>query len=98
MPNILSAVFVVETKHKSVAVLVLEIRTMENKVQLKKRYKCGQCDYSASLAGALKRHIMAIHDKVKRYKCELCEYAASLAGNLKQHVLRVHQRVKKFEL
>ena len=56
MPNILSAVFVVETKHKSVAVLVLEIRTMENKVQLKKRYKCGQCDYSASLAGALKRH------------------------------------------
>ena len=52
---------------------------MEKKKKLEK-VKCSTCDYATSHSGALKNHILAIHDRVKKFKCELCEYAASVAG------------------
>ena len=66
-------------------------------VFVKKNFKCGLCEYAASEAGNLKRHVLAVHNKVKNFKCELCEYAASQSGTLKQHVRAVHAKEKNFK-
>ena len=63
---------------------------MEKRDNPGKRYKCGRCEYATIKSSDLKKHVLAVHDKVKKFKCELCEYAASKAGTLKNHVMRVH--------
>ena len=55
------------------------------------------CNYAASQASDLKRHVMIVHEKVKNFKCDLCEYATSWAKQLKNHVMAVHENVKNFK-
>ena len=52
-------------------------------------YPCDKCDYAATTAKNLKRHIESKHDGV-RYPCDKCEYAATWKGNLKKHLNKFH--------
>ena len=54
------------------------------------RYPCKHCEYTATTAVTLKRHIKCIHEGV-RYSCRHCEYAATTASDLKKHVKRKHK-------
>ena len=49
------------------------------------RYPCSQCEYIATQASALKRHIESKHEGV-RYACSQCEHVATTASALKIHV------------
>ena len=48
-------------------------------------YSCSQCEYIASKASHLKKHVESKHEGV-RYHCLLCEYVATLESVLKRHV------------
>ena len=48
-------------------------------------YLCSQCEYIASKASHLKKHVESKHEGV-RYPCLLCEYVATLESVLKRHV------------
>ena len=56
-------------------------------------YPCGQCDYIATFAGALKTHIESVHEGV-RYSCRQCDYKATFAGALNRHVESIHEGVR----
>jgi len=42
------------------------------------RFPCAQCEYTATTAGNLKKHIENKHEGV-RYSCYQCEYSATTA-------------------
>jgi len=48
------------------------------------RYLCDQCEYAATTAGSLKRHIEFRHEGV-RYHCDQCEYVATDPSCLERH-------------
>ena len=54
-------------------------------VKILKKDKCNQCDYTASQAGNLKRHLKA-HSGEKSNKCNQCNFASSYASVLKEHL------------
>ena len=55
-----------------------------------KTHKCDQCDYTVHNKYALKKHISAVHLKMKPFKCETCGKACSSSEGLKSHVKRMH--------
>ena len=57
------------------------------------RYPCNKCEYAATTASNIKRHIEIKHEGV-RYPCVKCEYAATTACNLKQHIQNKHKGVR----
>ena len=42
----------------------------------------------------LKRHIEAVHEKIKNHVCRECGYAASRKDALKHHIEAVHENIK----
>ena len=56
------------------------------------RYLCSQCEYSATDASTLKRHVENKHEGV-RYPCPECKYAATQKGYLKKHLKNKHKWV-----
>ena len=46
------------------------------------KLKCNLCPYTASKKSQLKRHVKAVHDKIKDYVCGECGYTASQEINL----------------
>ena len=65
--------------------------TRPQKIKLgRQKYPCGKCDYVATQAGSLKRHIEYKHEGV-RYPCEHCKYAATTKSHLKKHVYKIHE-------
>jgi len=59
-------------------------------------FPCNQCEYSATQRGALKTHILSVHEKVKPFSCLKCEYSATQKGAIKIHVASVHEKIKPF--
>ena len=57
--------------------------------------RCSQCEYSASLAYNLRRHLKT-HGAEKSHKCNQCNYASYQAGNLKTH-LKTHNGEKLYK-
>ena len=51
-----------------------------------KPYKCTQCDYASTQAGALNRHIKT-HSLLKPNQCKWCDYSTIQWSNLAQHLL-----------
>ena len=70
---------------------------MEKKNKPGKGFKCNRCEYAATQSSDLKKHVLAVHDKVKNLKCELCEYVASYSNHLRRHVRSVHAKEKNFK-
>ena len=62
------------------------------------KLKCEQCPYQSLQKSALKRHIMAVHDKIRNHTCDECGYATSTKSTLKKHWDAVHNMGdKKFK-
>ena len=57
------------------------------------RYPCYQCDYAATRASHLKRHIESKHEG-ERYPCPECEHAATTASDLTRHVTNNHEGMR----
>ena len=41
-----------------------------------------------------KKHIKAVHDKIKDFECDKCDFKCSTNGDLKIHIKRVHDIIK----
>lgn len=57
-----------------------------------KMYYCQQCDYKSAKHYNVKKHTLAVHDKVK-YPCTYCTYQATETGHLKKHMRTVHKEL-----
>jgi len=44
-------------------------------IHLKRKLQCPDCDYAASREGALDKHIMVVHEKIKSFFCDICGLA-----------------------
>ena len=53
------------------------------------KFKCEKCPKVMS-KNNLKRHVKAVHDKMRNHVCEECGHAASLKVHLKNHMAWVH--------
>jgi len=56
-------------------------------------YQCSQCDYVATRASNLERHIKYKHEGV-RYPCSQCEFTATTASHVKRHIESIHEEVR----
>ena len=65
----------------------------ENKTQ-KTLILCPQCKKGFPTPSKVKRHLMAVHEKVREFQCDICTHAFSQ----KIHVLKHRQAVHKSEL
>ena len=59
-----------------------------------KPFVCKQCNYSCTIAGSLKRH-MLIHSGEKSFNCTQCSYSCAQAESLKKHMF-IHSGEKPF--
>ena len=62
-----------------------------------KSYKCTQCDYKFGDKGNLKKHIKAVHDKIKDFDCKLCHAEFGRKSHLDRHIKTVHNKIKDFD-
>ena len=56
---------------------------------LKYQYQCDLCEYSATKANVLKRHVQNQYEGI-RYPCDQCQYMATRADHLKKHMKAKH--------
>jgi len=55
-------------------------------IHLKRKLQCPDCDYAASREGALDKHIMVVHEKIKSFFCDVCGLAFGQKSHLNNHV------------
>lgn len=53
-------------------------------------YNCQHCNFTTSVQGRLRRHMIDIHASFKTYKCDVCKYVASSQSNLDIHINETH--------
>ena len=61
-----------------------------------KPFKCELCPFSSVKQSNLKKHVEAVHEKIKRYACKHlnCNFRSSTNANLKSHIMSVHEKRK----
>ena len=57
-------------------------------------FKCGICPFVTIRKGGLKKHLEAVHEKIKNHVCKLCGYAASAKSTLNIHINAVHEKLR----
>jgi len=60
-------------------------------------YPCNDCEYVASRADHLKRHVERKHIR-KIYACDECEYVSTTVYYLKVHVERSSNKISVFSM
>ena len=53
-------------------------------------FACEKCRFSASTKYRLRRHVNAVHDKIKSFACSFCTYITPYGWHLKSHVKKHH--------
>ena len=73
--------------------------TWQCEVKRKKHPKleCHTCGTILQTKGELKRHIKAVHDKIKIIECRWCRDKYDDKGLLQKHIKDVHDKNKPFE-
>ena len=61
------------------------------------KLRCEQCPYCTSRIYMLKRHVKAVHDKIRDYVCEECDYAASQKSQIRRHMANIHKMGENFK-
>jgi len=56
---------------------------------------CEKCGHTTQNRGDMKKHMRAVHDKLKLYACEVCGGRFTTCSDLRRHE-RTHQSVKPF--
>ena len=59
--------------------------------------KCKLCPYGSNYAKAVKRHMKAVHFKIRSNACSDCDYVSSEKSALKRHRILVHKIGHKLE-
>ena len=78
---------------KELDILVLNASILQLVQYFEASYPCSACEFVATRADILKRHIENKHEGVI-YPCHECEYAATTTGALKIHVQNKHEKVR----
>ena len=65
----------------------------EQEMKYSNKNKCNECDYTATISGNLKIHVMAKHEGI-RYNCDECDHVATQPGSLKVHVMAKHRGIR----
>ena len=52
------------------------------------------CSYATSDEGNLKKHIKAVHEKIKDQTCDICGFSTTDYSGLKKHIKEVHDKIK----
>lgn len=80
-----------EDKIKEILTQVKPTTSINNKINhpRRKKCKCEFCDKTYDRKSRLKRHVDAIHKKIK-YNCDKCESVYNSAESLKQHIKFKH--------
>ena len=55
-------------------------------------YNCQHCNFTTSVEGRLRRHMIDIHASFKTYQCDVCKYVASSKSNLDIHISEIHNK------
>ena len=71
-----------------------ELRQHEERVHLKKRFSCDECDLTFTMRDSLKRHKNVVHYNIRPHVCSDCPYAGSTKTELKSHRMYRHGGVK----
>ena len=66
-------------------------KSSESRVE---KLKCDQCLYETSERSNLRRHIKAVHDKIRNHVCNDCGFSANQKANLMRHIELVHMKIK----
>mmetsp|Transcript_32077 Transcript_32077/g.125025 ORF Transcript_32077/g.125025 Transcript_32077/m.125025 type:complete len:479 (-) Transcript_32077:167-1603(-) len=61
-----------------------------------KRHRCGTCGMSFKRAYDMKRHVIAVHQKIRDFKCSHCGRAFTQSGHLNEHVRVSHTGINVF--
>ena len=65
-----------------------------------KTESCNLCDFAtkakSNRAFLMKRHVLAVHDKVKTYACDFCDKKIAQKFDLTKHIQRHHTNVPDF--
>ena len=56
--------------------------------------ECSICDKKFATNGALKRHIVSVHEEKKLFLCSMCDDSFLKKGLLKNHIASVHEEKK----
>lgn len=62
----------------------------------KVRYECAQCKALFRRKSYLRKHVSAVHKKLKPYRCNLCERPFGYRGALAKHFRTIHLGEKPF--
>ena len=54
-------------------------------------FKCDLCPQTTTQKRNLKRHIQAVHAKIRDSVCEKCDYSATQKSDLRNHMMTVHK-------
>ena len=68
-----------------------QIKAVHQKIR-EKTCEYQECDYKSSLGTDRRKHIRAVHLKIKDFFCTSCEYKASYKNNLKVHIKARHEK------
>ena len=63
-------------------------------IEVKKTFKCVQCDYTCGTNSNLKQHVKIVHDKIKDIKCLQCDFTCCTNSALKKHIKVIHDDPK----
>ena len=66
-------------------------RAMVHKIG-ENKFKCQHCTYTAPYNGMMKKHLVAVHEKIKNNVCEDCGSAFATKSNLSGHIESVHHK------
>ena len=58
------------------------------------KFQCENCTYKAISRKDVKRHIKAVHEKIKDHICKECGFAFSRMSSLKMHIHDVHKKIR----
>lgn len=63
----------------------------------RKNFKCVECTSSFSQAQDVKRHIRAVHMKIKDYACHKCGFSTEFQNALLKHERQAHRNTEEYQ-
>lgn len=61
------------------------------------RFPCDQCELVFRWPGNLKKHTVAVHDKLREHKCTQCSKTFTFRDGLTRHIAQVHDNIRRFK-
>jgi len=85
-----------EKKKKSKKISRKKVKRLSMK-KYPQNFNCNDCGASFIGKNHLKRHINAVHLKLKPYECDQCNMSFAKKNHLNAHIKEVHQKIKAYK-